>query len=66
MARIIAVNLERGYAVRDDLRTVPILHLYDAEGDETEDPAEAVAFTAGTRNQRWTEMLAPFVKVTVH
>jgi len=66
MARIIAVNLDQGYAVRDDLATVPILALFDAEGDETTDPAEAVAFTAGTRNQRWTEMLAPFVKVTVH
>ena len=66
MARIIAVNLDQGYAVRDDLRTVPIITLYDSEGDETTDPAEAVAFTAGTRNQRWTEMLAPFVKVTVH
>jgi hypothetical protein len=66
MARIIAVNLERGYAVRDDLATVPILILYDSDGAETDDPAEAVAFTAGNALQRFTEMLAPFVRVTVH
>jgi hypothetical protein len=66
MARIIAVNLEKRYAVRDDYGVVPILALFDAEGDETTDPTEAVAFQAGTRWQRFTEMLAPFVKVTIN
>jgi|HubBroStandDraft_6_1064221.scaffolds.fasta_scaffold04429_9 hypothetical protein len=66
MARIIAVNLDQGYAVRDDLATVPIIALYDSEGDETDDPKEAVAFTAGNAVQRFTEMLGPFVRVTVH
>lgn len=52
MSQIAAINRSQRLALLDDDSTVPITTLFDAEGDETNDMAEATAFVAG-RDRLW-------------
>lgn len=52
MADIAAINRTKCLAILDDDSIVPITNLYDADGDETDDLNEAVAFVAG-EGKRW-------------
>lgn len=47
MIAVQAINLGRRIALLNDGSTVPVTNLLDADGDETEAPAEAVGFVAG-------------------
>lgn len=44
---VIAVNRARRIALLDDDRTIPMTGFVGADGEETEDPADAVAAVAG-------------------
>lgn len=55
-----AVNVGRRIALLTDGRTVPITNLLDGDGDETDDPAEAVAFVAGADDQWFAAQLADY------
>lgn len=47
-----ALNLAQRLALLDDGATVPITDLFDANGEDTEDLAEAVGFAAG-QDRHW-------------
>jgi hypothetical protein len=47
-----AINLSQRLFVASDGYTFPIVTLFDADGDETDDPCEAVACVAGVEG-RW-------------
>lgn len=58
-----AVNLRRRLALLTDGASVPITTLLDAEGDETEDAEQAVAFVAGAGRQWFSASLAHYHSV---
>lgn len=66
------VNLTRRIAVLSDGSTRPIVQLLDAEGEETDDEEEAVAFVCGGpdakgNNLWWAATLADYTTVeTLH
>jgi hypothetical protein len=49
---VASVNLSRRLAVLTDGETVPVTQMFDADGDDTDDPAQAAAFVAG-RPGKW-------------
>lgn len=50
---VVAVNVGRREAVLDDDTVIPITNLLDDEGEETDDPEEAVAAVACEAEDRW-------------
>lgn len=48
-----AVNVERGIARMSDGSTREITNMFDADGDDTEDPVAAVACVVKDREDRW-------------
>lgn len=49
---IYSINLERRLALLDDDAVVPITNMFDADGVDTDDPAEAFTFVCG-RHDCW-------------
>jgi len=52
-------------ALLSDGSTVPIVALFDCDGEETDDPDEAVAFTAGEPGRWFSGLCADYEEVTV-
>ncbi len=48
--KIDAIHLEQLQALLDTGVIVPITNLFDAEGDETDSPDDAISFVAGCDN----------------
>jgi hypothetical protein len=49
-----SINLGRSLALTTTGEVVPITNMFDMDGDDTNDPAEAVAITAGpTASGEW-------------
>lgn len=65
---IVVRNLGLRVAMTRSGVTVPITQMFDADGDETEDPSECVTFIGPLPNGQWyTEINADFMNVaTVH
>ncbi len=47
MRRLVLVNLTQRFAIREDNSVVPITHLFDAFGEETDDDEAAFTIVAG-------------------
>ena len=62
-----AVNVESGIALDAEGRALVIASMFDADGDETEDPEAAVAVVAQHPNGSWWAIdLRAFERVEVH
>lgn len=61
-----AINRFGMVALLDDGTTVPITNLFDADGEETDDPDEAVTFVAGEGDRWFTGECADYAEVSVH
>jgi LDH2 family malate/lactate/ureidoglycolate dehydrogenase len=61
-----ALNIPQRLALLSDGSTVPITNLFDALGDETTDPAEAVAFVCGRSGHWLCDLIANFETVLTH
>lgn len=48
-----SINLKARFAIMDDGTVLPITTLLDSDGDETDDPEQAVVFVAGTDSWGW-------------
>lgn len=59
-----AVKALSRLALLSDGTTVPITNLLDADGDETDDPNEAVSFVAGEGDRWFTGLCADFEEMT--
>ena len=60
-----AINLHDRQALLTTGEVIPITELFDDEGDETDDPDEAVAFVAG-RPGLWINALVDDYVATFH
>lgn len=60
MSGVVCLNLTRREAVLGDGRVVPVTNLFDADGDETSDPALAVSAVCGEGLEWYAELLADF------
>lgn len=65
MSGVVALHLTDRLALLADDRQVPITNLFDADGDETADPAEAVAVVCGEGMEWYSVNLAEFDKARV-
>jgi len=67
MADVVAVNRALGFVLTDDGDVCPITNMFDAFGDETDDPAEAVAAVAELDADHWLAIdLTQFETVRVN
>jgi hypothetical protein len=62
---VVSINMIERTALLDDGRTVPITNLFDAVGEETDDPREAVSFVCGAGRQWISDSIDHFDKVTI-
>jgi hypothetical protein len=53
MADVDLIALDGGYVLMTDGKVLPITRLADADGDETDDPYEAVVCVAGEDGYGW-------------
>lgn len=51
--KVTAISIKGRHALLSNGRTVPIVKLYDFEGDETDEPEDAVRFAAGAVGEGW-------------
>jgi hypothetical protein len=63
MSDVGAANWFTRYALLEDGRSVPIVQLFDCDGDETNDPDEAISFVAGEGNEWYTGLCSDFAEV---
>lgn len=61
-----AANWFTRLAVLSDGAAVPVTNLFDADGEETEDPDEAVTFVAGEGGRWFTGQCADYERVPTH
>lgn len=66
MRRLVAINVTKRFAVREDDSVVPVTHLFDAFGEETEDDEAAVTVVAGDERCWFAEHLANFQSEAVN
>ncbi len=64
MVHVQSINIGRRLALLTTGQTLPITTLFDAEGDTTEDPAEAVAFAAGQGGMWFSGAVAHYAQAT--
>lgn len=64
MSDIPAINIFSRFALLDDGTIVPVTNLFDADGDETNDPDEAVVFVAGEGDRWFTGCCDDYAEVT--
>lgn len=60
MIDVQAINLTKRLALLSDGATVPVTNLLDADGDETQEPAQAVGFVAGEGGTWFAGLLSDF------
>lgn len=65
MLRVVSVNLGRREALLSDGRVVPVTNMLDADGDDTEDPAEAVGFVSGAGSEWFVDAVSDFEGASV-
>ncbi len=53
-------------ALLSDGSTVPVTNLYDADGNETDDPNEAATFVAGEGDKWFSGAVSDFAEVATH
>lgn len=52
--QVVSINLGRKLAMMDDGHICQIVAMFDLDGDDTEDPGEAVGFSCGpTSEGKW-------------
>jgi hypothetical protein len=61
-----AANWPARVAILTDGTTVPVTHLFDADGDETSDTSEAVSFVAGEGDLWFSGLCADYEAVETH
>lgn len=67
MTRVYAINLHHRIAALNDGGVVPIIQMFDGDGEETHDPSQALAFYAGDESVGYlTAAVSDFATVTVH
>lgn len=59
----VAIKTFSRLALLNDGTTVPITNLFDADGDETDDPDLAVSFVAGEADRWFTGLCADYEEV---
>jgi len=64
MIDVDAINAFTRFAVLNDGTTVPVTGLYDADGEETNDPDQAVTFVAGEGDRWFSGLCSEFEEVT--
>lgn len=58
-----AIKVFSRLALLSDGTTVPITNLFDGDGDETDDPDEAVSFVAGDGDRWFTGLVSDYAEV---
>lgn len=67
MTNVYAINLPRRIAALDTGGAVPIIQMFDGQGQETDDPDKAIAFYAGAEEVGFlTGAVADFPVITIH
>lgn len=60
MLRVVSVNLGWREALLSDGRVVPVTNMLNADGEDTEDVAEAVGFVSGAGSEWFVDLVSDF------
>lgn len=61
-----AANWFTRFAILSDGSTVPVTNLFDGDGEETNDPDQAVTFVAGDGDRWFAGLCADYEEVRTH